>query len=105
MPEQLDMPVVSPEDQRLIDLVDSVLTDPNLHTETRMRLHEQIFALLGETAPYGHPAHPPVAEQAPPSDPKLAELVRSVLVDPALHTDVRMRLHNEIPALIKAHRK
>ena len=34
------------EDQRLADLLADVLVDPNLHTDTRMRLHEQIAQIL-----------------------------------------------------------
>ena len=31
---------------RLPDLLETVLVDPNLHTDTRMRLHEQIAQIL-----------------------------------------------------------
>ena len=34
------------EDGKLVDLVTAALVDPTLHTDTRMRLHEQITRLL-----------------------------------------------------------
>ena len=34
------------EDKQLVDLVTSVLVDPNIHTDTRMRLFEEISRLL-----------------------------------------------------------
>jgi hypothetical protein len=72
----------------LVDLVDSVLVDPNLHTDTRMRLHREIGELLRAK----HGDHLPA-------------LLHSVLVDPNLHTDLRMRLHREISEMVRGARE
>ena len=37
---------LSTEDGKLVDLVSTALVDPNLHTDTRLRLHEQIPAMI-----------------------------------------------------------
>ncbi len=34
------------EDKRLVDLLTAVLVDPQLHTDTRMRLHREISEIL-----------------------------------------------------------
>ncbi len=34
------------EDQRVVDLVNAALVDPNLHTDLRLQLHERIAELL-----------------------------------------------------------
>lgn len=104
---------LSSEDHRLVELVDSVLVDPNVHTDLRLRLHHEIADLVTRTgrearARAGTPeasetgAPPPVPGPAPAS-PGAAELLRAVLVDPDLHSDLRLRLHREIPSLIAAH--
>lgn len=86
------------EDERLVDLVSAVLVDPNLHTDERLRLHQEITELLRSTredlprppSPRTRPEVPEVHANA------LQSLLTSVLVDPNLHTDLRMRLHEEI---------
>jgi hypothetical protein len=45
-PETHELP---DEDGQLVDLVTSVLVDPNLHTDLRMRLHREITELLRTT--------------------------------------------------------
>jgi hypothetical protein len=85
------------EDHHLVDLVMDVLVDPTLHTDTRMRLQEEITRLLHTThaeIPHihqGRPTSPPAQHEHDP-----AGLLTSVLVDPNLHTDLRLRLHREI---------
>ena len=37
---------LEPEDQKLVDLLRDVLVDPNLHTDTRLRLHREISEIL-----------------------------------------------------------
>jgi uncharacterized protein (UPF0147 family) len=98
------------EDKQLVDLVTAALVDPNIHTDARMRLHEEITELLRGAH---HDAHrdgaavePRPAAQAPPerspvdSDGVL-RLLTEVLVDPNLHTDTRMRLHDQISRLVR----
>jgi hypothetical protein len=88
------------EDRRLVDLVSAALVDPNLHTDTRLRLAREITEQL-QTAreAQGHAPHnqPPVV-----ADHELPTLLAAALVDPNLHTDLRMRLHREIPLLLEA---
>ena len=40
---------------RLPDLLAAVLVDPNLHTDTRMRLHKQIARILDSAAAHPRP--------------------------------------------------
>jgi len=102
----------------LVDQVAAALVDPNLHTDARMRLAEQIVALLGATGA----AAPPVATGAAASEVTpgagdasaaevmseyrfAGELLATALTDPNLRTDTRMRLFEEIPRLIEAARR
>jgi hypothetical protein len=91
-------------DAHLVDLVATVLGDPNLHTDARMRLHRQLTELLQRTQQ--DMRRPATAEEPAPSqtpeDGQLPKILQAVLVDPNLHTDQRMRLHNQIPELIRA---
>jgi hypothetical protein len=100
MNEKSNTHPLTTEDGKLLDLVRSALVDPNLHTDLRMRLHSEITELLKSThehmhGPGGREAH----ERSPVELPNLLE---EVLVDPNLRTDLRMRLHNEIPQLLRA---
>jgi hypothetical protein len=92
------------DDQQLVDLVSSVLVDPNLHTDLRMRLHEEITRILsatGERAPL--PAsRPSLADGSEPGGQHLPEMIQAVLSDPNLHTDMRMRLYGEIQEAVAA---
>jgi hypothetical protein len=88
-------------DRELVDLLSAVLVDPSLHTDRRMRLHRQVRAILrtahdelyAECAGEAGPGAPGAHEQLP-------DLLTAVLVDPNLYTDLRMRLHREIRALL-----
>ncbi|HTX09170.1 MAG TPA: hypothetical protein VME22_11200 [Solirubrobacteraceae bacterium] len=90
------------EDRQLVDLLGSVLVDPNLHTDTRLRLHHDIERILrgahddlhGAT---GHVVHRQALEV---HGGRLPEVLESVLVDPNLHTDTRMRLHEQIAEIL-----
>jgi len=100
------------DDKQLVDLVTAVLVDPNIHTDTRMRLDQQITEILRSAdgdvysrssrelharAQAPHPTHEPresCAKNAP-------EVLTSVLVDPNLHTDARMRIHQEIAEILR----
>jgi hypothetical protein len=42
------------EDQRLADLLADVLVDPNLHTDTRLRLHREIAQILASARQRAH---------------------------------------------------
>jgi hypothetical protein len=86
------------QDRRLVKMIDAVLVDPDLHTDTRMRLHQEIMELLRAThvqmyGPSGHEVHHRMREA---HGDHLPSLLQAVLVDPNLHTDARMRLHREI---------
>jgi hypothetical protein len=95
------------EDGQLLDLVTAVLVDPNVHTDLRMRLHNEITELLRTTHEhlYGPPGRQPHEPPAPSDEGQLPDMLRAVLVDPNLHTDLRMRLHREIPELLRAARR
>jgi hypothetical protein len=61
MTEHVDAREPATEDRRVVDLLTAVLVDPNLHTDTRMRIHREITALLERThrelrGPAGHDA-------------------------------------------------
>jgi hypothetical protein len=88
----------------LVDLVSAVLVDPNLHTDLRMRLAREIGALLqaAHRDPHGGLVGQTDPESAQAPEDHLPSLLRSVLVDPDLHTDLRMRLYREIPELVRA---
>ncbi|MGB0097338.1 MAG: hypothetical protein WBP81_32965 [Solirubrobacteraceae bacterium] len=86
------------DDGKLVDLVKAVLVDPDLHTDTRMRLTNEIRALLRSAPEAASGAQASEAHQRSPAGDhhQLAELLDAVLVDPNLHTDTRMRLYREI---------
>ncbi len=98
--------VLEHEDERLVELVTEALVDPNLHTDLRMRLHEEISDILkhAHEQVYGPGSHPPYEEPVSADQSKLPEMLTSVLIDPNIHTDARMRLHAEIPALLETAR-
>jgi hypothetical protein len=91
------------QEGNLVDLVDKALVDPNLHTDTRMRLAREITDLLRDThddiyGSNGREVHRAMREAHGDRVPSLLE---AVLVDPALHTDTRMRLHSEIREILR----
>jgi len=90
-------------DAHLVDLVASALVDPNLHTDTRMRLYHQLTELIQGAHEDLHGAAAgaaPTGSQTP-EDGQLPKMLRAVLVDPNLHTDTRMRLHHRISELVR----
>lgn len=90
------------DDRRLVDLVGTALTDPDMHTDTRMRLHRELTELLRRA----HPNLPETGEgDSAPAEggAHLPSLLERVLVDPNLHTDVRLRLHREIQEILRHH--
>ena len=93
---------LEPEDQKLVDLLQNVLVDPNLHTDTRLRLHQEITEILHGAhvdlhGPAGHEVHARALEA---HGGRLPDLLETVLVDPNLHTDTRMRLHEQIAQIL-----
>ena len=94
------------EDRQLVNLATAALVDPNLTTDRRMRLHREITELLLTTHEdlYGPGGHKSVVRSVT-TDEGLQKLLEAVLADPNLHTDLRMRLHSEIPELVRAARK
>jgi len=92
------------EDRRLVDMLETVLVDPNLHTDTRMRLHTEIDEILRGVhddlhGPAGQEVH---ARKLEAHDGHLPEVLASVLVDPNLHTDTRLRVHHQIAEILSA---
>jgi hypothetical protein len=94
---------LSPDDHRIVDLVSTALVDPNLHTDTRMRLHEEITQILrrAHEDTYGASGHDTHEQRLADHDHHLPKVLESVLVDPNLNTDRRMRLHQEISELLR----
>jgi len=88
------------EDRQLVDLVATVLVDPNIHTDLRMRLHREIVALVRAT--HARLSEDLKGAEAPvdDDDDHPEKLLASVLVNPDLHTDLRMRLHRQIRELL-----
>ena len=94
--------LLEPEDQKLVDLLGDVLVDPNLHTDTRLRLHQEIEEILRGAhvdmhGPAGHEVHARALET---HAGRLPDLLATVLVDPNLHTDTHMRLHEQIAQIL-----
>ena len=92
------------DDGELVDLVTAALVDPNLHTDTRMHISNEITELLRTThedlyGPHGREAH---ERTAAAHDHQVAKMLEAVLVDPNLHTDLRLRLHREITEILRA---
>jgi len=90
------------QDRQLVDLLASVLVDPNLHTDTRMRLYHDTDEILRGVhvdihGAAGHEVHRRALET---HGGRLPDVLESVLVDPNLHTDSRMRLHHQISELL-----
>ncbi len=94
------------DDRRLVDLVAGVLVDPNLHTDTRMRLHQEIGEILhgAHLDMHGAAGRQVHAQALSAHAGRLPDLLRSVLVDPNLHTDMRMRLYEQISEMLDAAR-
>jgi hypothetical protein len=101
---QQTTPELPVKDAELIDLLTAVLVDPNLDTDLSMRLHREISAVLravhrnlyGESGgAFGHRALEAESSQLP-------DLLATVLVDPNLHSDLRMRLHRDIRTILRA---
>jgi len=98
------------DDRQLVDLVSAALVDPTIHTDVRMRLCEEITEILRYAQ---HDVHPrattdsrrrqvPAHAQPPPAAADgVRDLLAEVLVDPNLHTDTRMRLHEQITRVIR----
>lgn len=91
-------------DTALVDLVSSVLVDPNLHTDQRMRLHEQIQDLLRDAHPqryHAAAAHVDAATAAMDEHQRASRVLAAMLADPNVHTDTRLRLFEQIPRLVE----
>jgi len=96
-------------DRYLVDYASAALVDPNLHTDTRMRLHATLCELVHDVMREAHEESvtPDELREAHEQtvtleDGDIAKLLEAVLVDPNLHTDARMRLHEQIPDLVSA---
>ena len=102
---------LSGDDSRLVEMLTAVLVDPNVHTDLRMRLSREITDMLSHThqdlyGPVDGPArHEALKHSLAATDDRVSALLTAVLVDPNLHTDLRMRLGREIPELIRSARE
>ena len=90
------------EDAELVDLLMAVLVDPNLHTDRRMRLHHEISAVLRaiERDLYGESRGESRFETLEADTTELPDLLTTVLVDPNLHSDLRLRIHRDIRMIL-----
>jgi hypothetical protein len=86
------------EDRHLVDLLATVLVDPGIHTDTRLHLYHDIEQILRAAHEDLHGAAGPDMHRRALKVHQdwLPDVLESVLVDPNLHTDTRMRLHHEI---------
>ncbi len=102
MNEQGTTPNLAPEDRELVDLLRAVLVDPNLYTDRRMRLHREISVVLRSARRNlcGASADDAYEHALDTDGERLPDLLTAVLVDPNLYTDLRMRLHRDIRALL-----
>ena len=91
-----------PEDGELVDLLTAVVVDPNLHTDRRMRLHHEISAVLRaiQRDLYGESGGESRYEAIEADSSELPDLLTTVLVDPNLHSDLRMRIHRDIRTIL-----
>jgi hypothetical protein len=90
------------EDAELVDLLTAVLVDPNLHTDRRMRLHHEISAVLRaiQRDLYGESGGESRYQAIEADTRELPDLLTTVLVDPNLHSDLRMRIHRDIRTIL-----
>src|SRR5581483_9140355 len=93
------------EDRQLVRLVNNVLVDPNLHTDQRLRLAHEITGVLraAHEAVYGPEGSEAQRRAHETRDNHVPSLVEATLVDPNLHTDTRMHLHQQISAILSGH--
>jgi len=95
------------DEGRVVDELAAVLVDPGLHTDMRMRLQREIRQMLRATheeagGSTGSAAH----ESALAAHGEhLPDLVRAVLTDPNVHSELRMRICREMPVLLSAARE
>ena len=84
-----------------MDELAAVLVDPDLHTDMRMHLQQQITGLLrAAQKDAGGPGEPAEPEPVPAPHAGLADLVSAVLTDPNVHSELRMRICREIPEML-----
>lgn len=95
-------PALADEDRALVDLVSSALVDPDIHTDTRMRLADEIARLLRTTCqPRGLRASGAgTGDTLAIHADHLPKVLESVLTDPNLHTDTRMHLYDQIREML-----
>ena len=106
MNEPKHNPQLDGDDEKLVDLVTAVLVDPNLNTDRRMRLHEEISTAVSAAHEELHgPERRATRTTVTETDGGVQKMLESVLVDPDLTTATRMRLHHEIPKLIRTARE
>jgi len=97
---------LEPEDQQLVDLLADVLTDPDLHTDIRMRIHQEIEEILraAHVDLHGVAGHEVQTQALEAHTGRLPDLLASAMVNPNLHTDTRMRLHWRLAEILSSAR-
>ena len=100
-PTTQELPV---EDAELVDLLTAVLVDPNVYTDRRMRLHREISAVLRVVRRdlYGESGWDFGDDALGSRLCQLPAMLTAVLVDPNLYSDLRVRLHRDIRAILRA---
>ena len=98
---------LTPEEGKVADELAAVLVDPDLHTDMRMHLQREIKQLLRATHEEAHGSAGSTAHDSALAahGEHLPDLVTAVLTDPNVHSDLRMRICREIPALLSAARE
>jgi hypothetical protein len=98
------------EDRQLVDLVTAALVDPNIHTDVRMRLCEEITGVLrsahhdlNQRTGHGGDQRSAGADEEPlvTDNRAVPDILAEVLVDPNLHTDTRMHLHDQVSHFLR----
>ena len=98
---------LTPGEGTVVDELSAVLVDPNLHTDMRMHLQREIRQLLRATHEEAHGAAGSATHESALAahGEHLPDLVTAVLTDPNVHSEMRMRICREIPALLSAPRE
>ena len=96
-----------PEEGKVVDELAAVLVDPDLHTDMRMHLQQEIKQLLRATHEEAHGSAGSAAHESALAahGEHLPGLVTAVLTDPNVHSELRMRISREITALLSTARE
>jgi hypothetical protein len=98
---------LTPKEGNVVDELAAVLVDPDLHTDMRMHLQQEIRQLLRATHEEAHGSAGSAAHESALTahGEHLPGLVTAVLTDPNVHSELRMRISREITALLSTARE